>query len=143
MQLFLRAQNTHTLEVTGQETVGQIKAHVQGLEGLLVEDQVLLLAGCPLEDDATLASCGVSELCTLDVAGRLLGEEEKEDWPRQAPHPVQQALCERGAHLRKEEGTQRQLLSAPEEKHDHHPSVFTRLNVILLYRIKFGLNKTA
>lgn len=25
MQLFLRAQNTHTLEVTGQETIGQIK----------------------------------------------------------------------------------------------------------------------
>lgn len=125
MQLFLRAQNTHTLEVTGQETVGQIKvkcskvgestelfgsqsghnfntalfsviyvnlndlenvaqiktlfffgvsqAHVQGLEGLLVEDQVLLLAGCPLEDDACLASCGVSEHCTLEVAGRLLG----------------------------------------------------------------------
>ena len=73
MQLFLRAQNTHTLEVTGQETVGQIKAHVQGLEGLLVEDQVLLLAGCPLEDDVSLASCGVSEHCTLEVAGRLLG----------------------------------------------------------------------
>lgn len=28
MQLFLRAQNTHTLEVTGQETVGQIKVNV-------------------------------------------------------------------------------------------------------------------
>lgn len=25
MQLFLRGQNTHTLEVTGEETVGQIK----------------------------------------------------------------------------------------------------------------------
>lgn len=49
------------------------QAHVQGLEGLLVEDQVLLLAGCPLEDDASLASCGVSEHCTLEVAGRLLG----------------------------------------------------------------------
>uniref|UniRef100_A0A3Q3BA88 FAU ubiquitin like and ribosomal protein S30 fusion a n=2 Tax=Kryptolebias marmoratus TaxID=37003 RepID=A0A3Q3BA88_KRYMA len=73
MQLFLRAQNTHTLEVTGQETVGQIKAHVQTLEGLCVEDQVLLLAGCPLEDDSSLASCGVSEHCTLEVAGRLLG----------------------------------------------------------------------
>ncbi|KAI3364436.1 hypothetical protein L3Q82_011233 [Scortum barcoo] len=73
MQLFVRGQNTHTLEVTGQETVGQIKAHVQGLEGLLVEDQVLLLAGCPLENDASLASCGVSEHCTLEVAGRLLG----------------------------------------------------------------------
>nr|XP_020488088.1 ubiquitin-like protein FUBI isoform X1 [Labrus bergylta] len=105
MQLFLRAQSTHTLEVTGQETVGQIKAHVQDLEGLLVEDQVLLLAGCPLEDDASLASCGVSELCTLEVAGRLLGgkvhgslaragkvrgqtpkvtsrRRKEEDWPR-------------------------------------------------------------
>ncbi len=52
---------------------GVSQAHVQGLEGLLVEDQVLLLAGCPLEDDASLASCGVSEHCTLEVAGRLLG----------------------------------------------------------------------
>lgn len=49
------------------------QAHVQALEGLLVEDQVLLLAGCPLENDASLASCGVSEHCTLEVAGRLLG----------------------------------------------------------------------
>lgn len=49
------------------------QAHVQDVEGLLVEDQVLLLAGCPLEDDASLASCGVSEHCTLEVAGRLLG----------------------------------------------------------------------
>lgn len=49
------------------------QAHVQALEGLLVEDQVLLLAGCPLENDASLVSCGVSEHCTLEVAGRLLG----------------------------------------------------------------------
>merc|ERR1712243_130365 len=73
MQLFLRAQNTHTLEVTGEETVGAVKAHVQSLEGLLVEDQVLLLAGCPLEDEASLSSCGVTEHCTLEVAARLLG----------------------------------------------------------------------
>lgn len=118
MQLFLRAQNTHTLEVTGEETVGQIKvrkcalfafffpickielkcvpsiwfvgpeavkcsllvapqAHVQALEGLQVEDQVLQLAGCPLEDEASLASCGVSEHCTLEVAGRLLGGKKE------------------------------------------------------------------
>lgn len=49
------------------------QAHVQALEGLQVEDQVLLLAGCPLEDEASLASCGVSEHCTLEVSGRLLG----------------------------------------------------------------------
>uniref|UniRef100_A0A674ALZ9 FAU ubiquitin like and ribosomal protein S30 fusion a n=1 Tax=Salmo trutta TaxID=8032 RepID=A0A674ALZ9_SALTR len=87
MQLFLRAQNTHTLEVTGQETVRDLKSqivfcmllsgllhvHVQNLEGLLVEDQVLLLAGSPLEDASSLVECGISEHCTLEVAGRLLG----------------------------------------------------------------------
>lgn len=49
------------------------QAHAEGLEGLLAEDQVLLLNGCPLEDGASLASCGVSQHCTLEVVGRLLG----------------------------------------------------------------------
>ncbi|WP_218109473.1 30S ribosomal protein S30e, partial [Enterobacter hormaechei] len=73
MQLFLRAQSLHTLQVSGQETVRDLKAHVQTLEGVSVEDQVLLLAGAPLEDDATLLTCGVTELCTLELAARLLG----------------------------------------------------------------------
>ncbi|XP_076874047.1 FAU ubiquitin like and ribosomal protein S30 fusion a [Brachyhypopomus gauderio] len=73
MQLFLRAQNLHTLEVTGQETVQDIKTHVQTLEGLSVDDQVLMLAGAPLEDGATLLNCGISEHCTLEVVARLLG----------------------------------------------------------------------
>ncbi|XP_051511627.1 FAU ubiquitin-like and ribosomal protein S30 [Myxocyprinus asiaticus] len=73
MQLFVRAQNLHTLEVSGNETVHDIKTHVQTLEGLSVEDQVLLLSGAPLEDDVTLLNCGVTEHCTLEVAGRLLG----------------------------------------------------------------------
>lgn len=38
-----------------------------------MEDQVLLLSGTPLEDAATLMSCGISEHCTLEVVGRLLG----------------------------------------------------------------------
>ncbi|XP_041517795.1 ubiquitin-like protein fubi and ribosomal protein S30 [Microtus oregoni] len=73
MQLFVRAQKLHTLEVTGQETVAQIKAHVTSLEGIAPEDQVLLLAGSPLEDEATLGQCGVEALTTLEVAGRMLG----------------------------------------------------------------------
>nr|AHG94954.1 monoclonal non-specific suppressor factor beta [Sus scrofa] len=73
MQLFVRAQELHTLEVTGQETVAQIKAHVASLEGIAPEDQVLLLAGTPLEDDAILGQCGVEALSTLEVAGRMLG----------------------------------------------------------------------
>ncbi|XP_005064022.1 ubiquitin-like protein fubi and ribosomal protein S30 [Mesocricetus auratus] len=73
MQLFVRAQELHTLEVTGQETVAQIKAHVASLEGISPEDQVVLLAGSPLEDEATLGQCGVEALTTLEVAGRMLG----------------------------------------------------------------------
>ncbi|CAI9167159.1 unnamed protein product [Rangifer tarandus platyrhynchus] len=73
MQLFVRAQELHTLEVTGQETVAQIKAHVASLEGIAPEDQVLLLSGTPLEDEATLGQCGVEALSTLEVAGRMLG----------------------------------------------------------------------
>ncbi|KAL0630051.1 Ubiquitin-like protein FUBI [Plecturocebus cupreus] len=73
MQLFVRAQELHTFEVTGQETVAQIKAHVASMEGIAPEDQVLLLAGTPLEDEATLDQCGVEALTTLEVAGRMLG----------------------------------------------------------------------
>ncbi|EFB23144.1 hypothetical protein PANDA_022157, partial [Ailuropoda melanoleuca] len=73
MQLFVRAQELHTLEVTVQETVAQIKAHVALLEGIAPEDQVMLLAGTPLEDEATLGQCGVEALTTLEVAGRMLG----------------------------------------------------------------------
>ncbi|XP_007449860.1 PREDICTED: ubiquitin-40S ribosomal protein S27a-like [Lipotes vexillifer] len=72
-QLFVRARELHTLEVTGQETVAQIKAHVASLEGIAPEDQVLLMAGTPLEDEATLGQCGVEALSTLEVAGRMLG----------------------------------------------------------------------
>ncbi|XP_036616535.1 ubiquitin-like protein FUBI [Trichosurus vulpecula] len=73
MQLFVRAQALHTLEVTGQETVAQIKAHVASLEGIAPEDQVLLLGGSLLEDEAILGQCGVEPLSTLKVAGRMLG----------------------------------------------------------------------
>ncbi|XP_038957029.1 ubiquitin-like FUBI-ribosomal protein eS30 fusion protein [Rattus norvegicus] len=73
MQLFVRAQELHTLEVTNQETVAQIKAHVASLEGTAPEDQVVLLTGSPLEDEATLGQCGVEALTTLEVAGRMLG----------------------------------------------------------------------
>ncbi|KAM4722652.1 ubiquitin-like FUBI-ribosomal protein eS30 fusion protein [Rhinophrynus dorsalis] len=73
MQLFVRAQNLHTLEVSGQETVSQIKAQICSLEGIPSEDQIILLAGSPLSDESTLQQSGVCDLSTLDVAARLLG----------------------------------------------------------------------
>uniref|UniRef100_A0A8C5R3Q0 FAU ubiquitin like and ribosomal protein S30 fusion n=1 Tax=Leptobrachium leishanense TaxID=445787 RepID=A0A8C5R3Q0_9ANUR len=73
MQLFVRAQNLHTLEVSGQETVSQIKVNISSLEGIPSDEQVILLAGTPLDDEATLLQSGVCELSTLEVVARLLG----------------------------------------------------------------------
>uniref|UniRef100_A0A8B9RWZ4 Ubiquitin-like domain-containing protein n=1 Tax=Accipiter nisus TaxID=211598 RepID=A0A8B9RWZ4_9AVES len=54
MQLFIRAQSLHTLEVSSAETVAQIKARVAALAGVPPEEQVLLWGGTPLDDDAVL-----------------------------------------------------------------------------------------
>uniref|UniRef100_A0A8D2CSW1 FAU ubiquitin like and ribosomal protein S30 fusion n=1 Tax=Sciurus vulgaris TaxID=55149 RepID=A0A8D2CSW1_SCIVU len=135
MQLFVRAQELHTLEVTGQETVAQVKAHVASLEGIAPEDQVVLLAGTPLEDEATLGQCGVEALTTLEVAGRMLGgkvhgslaragkvrgqtpkvakqeKKKKKTGRAKMADAVQPALCQCCAHLWQEERPQCQLLS--------------------------------
>ncbi|XP_058511632.1 ubiquitin-like protein FUBI [Ochotona princeps] len=103
--------------------VAQIKAHVASLEGIALEDQVVLPEGTPLEDDAVLTQCGVQALSTLEVAGRMLGgkvhgslactgkvrggqtgQEEAEDRPGQAVQAVQPAHPQCGAHLWQEEG---------------------------------------
>uniref|UniRef100_A0A8D1NBC2 Ubiquitin-like domain-containing protein n=1 Tax=Sus scrofa TaxID=9823 RepID=A0A8D1NBC2_PIG len=128
MQISDRAQELRPLEVTSQETVSQIKA----LEGIALEDQVLLLAGTPLEDEGILGQCEVEALSTLEVAGCMLGgkvhgslamfpssEVSLPRWPnmrkrRRSAGPrdnaIQPALCQRCVHLRQEEGTQCQLL---------------------------------
>uniref|UniRef100_A0A8C2VKI5 Ubiquitin-like domain-containing protein n=1 Tax=Chinchilla lanigera TaxID=34839 RepID=A0A8C2VKI5_CHILA len=68
MQLFVLARDLHTREVTGQETVAHIKAHVAALEGIASEDQIMFLAGKLLEDEGE-----VEALATLEVASRMLG----------------------------------------------------------------------
>lgn len=40
MQFFVHVQELYTLEVTGQETVAQVKSHGASLEGITPEDQV-------------------------------------------------------------------------------------------------------
>lgn len=73
MQLSVRAQELHTLEVTSQQKVTQIKAHVVSLEGIALEVQVMLLAGSTLEDEATLDQCGTEALTFWEVAGLMPG----------------------------------------------------------------------
>ncbi|XP_067019517.1 ubiquitin-like FUBI-ribosomal protein eS30 fusion protein [Acropora muricata] len=73
MQLFVRGQNLHTFEVTGGESVFDIKNEVALVEGLPADEQVLFYAGTPLDDELNLSDCGLVDLCTLEVGLRLLG----------------------------------------------------------------------
>lgn len=50
-----------------------LQAHIESLEGFAADDQVILLSGTPLDDEAVLGNCGVTEQCTLEVTARLLG----------------------------------------------------------------------
>ncbi|XP_014355730.1 ubiquitin-like protein FUBI [Papilio machaon] len=70
MQLHIRGQSTHVLDVHGQETIAQIKERIRDLAAVGDEDLTLSLCGAPL-DDATL----VSDLSSaeLDLTIPLLG----------------------------------------------------------------------
>ncbi|XP_013173529.1 PREDICTED: ubiquitin-like protein FUBI [Papilio xuthus] len=70
MQLHIRGQSTHVLDVHGQETIAQIKERIRDLASVGDEDLTLSLCGAPL-DDATL----VSDLSSaeLDLTIPLLG----------------------------------------------------------------------
>ncbi|XP_071657538.1 ubiquitin-like FUBI-ribosomal protein eS30 fusion protein [Patagioenas fasciata] len=75
MQLFIRAQSLHTLQVSGTETVAQLKERVAALPGAPpAEEQVLLFAGTPLDDENVVGQTPpLPEFATLDVTTRLLG----------------------------------------------------------------------
>ncbi|XP_028165813.1 ubiquitin-like FUBI-ribosomal protein eS30 fusion protein isoform X1 [Ostrinia nubilalis] len=70
MQLHIRGQSTHVLDVNGEESIAQIKDRLRALAGVEDEDLTLSLCGAPLED-----SCLVSELSSseLDLTVPLLG----------------------------------------------------------------------
>ena len=63
MQLFVRGQSLHTLEVSGFESVEWLKAQVCALEGVEdAEEQVLSFNGAPLLESEPLVTCGLSEV---------------------------------------------------------------------------------
>nr|ACD65154.1 putative ubiquitin-like protein Fubi/40S ribosomal protein RPS30 fusion protein [Phoronis muelleri] len=70
MQLFVKGQQVHTIQVA-DETVLDLKNQLFALESIPANEQVILLAGQPLEDGMLLNS--VPELSTLDLTARLLG----------------------------------------------------------------------
>uniref|UniRef100_A0A672JZL5 FAU ubiquitin like and ribosomal protein S30 fusion b n=1 Tax=Sinocyclocheilus grahami TaxID=75366 RepID=A0A672JZL5_SINGR len=73
MQLFVRGQTLHNIHLNGSETVAQIKAQLEALEGLACDDQIMCLCGVPLEDETLICQSGIEEFNTLEVTSRLLG----------------------------------------------------------------------
>ncbi|XP_016383821.1 ubiquitin-like protein FUBI [Sinocyclocheilus rhinocerous] len=73
MQLFVRGQTLHNIHLNGSETVAQIKAQIEALEGLACDDQIICLCGVPLEDETLICQSGIEEFNTLEVTSRLLG----------------------------------------------------------------------
>ena len=74
MQLFVQGQALHTVEVSTETTVDDLKGVLAATEGIPAEEQVLSYGGVPLEEDCLI--CGlVPELATLSVTARVLGGE--------------------------------------------------------------------
>jgi len=72
MQLFVKSQQTHAFELTGAETVLDVKTKLEAIECIPSEEQVIFLGGKPLCDSAILGE-HCNDLATLDVEVRILG----------------------------------------------------------------------
>ncbi|XP_052754793.1 FAU ubiquitin-like and ribosomal protein S30 [Galleria mellonella] len=70
MQLHIRGQSTHVLDVSGEESIGQIKDRLRASAVVGAEELTLSACGAPLDD-----SCLVSDLDSteLDLTIPLLG----------------------------------------------------------------------
>ncbi|KNC82467.1 hypothetical protein SARC_05259 [Sphaeroforma arctica JP610] len=71
MQLFVRAQSTHLVDVNSTTTVADVKEVIFRSEGIACVDQVVCQAGVPLEDSFVLGNC--QNLASVDVSARVVG----------------------------------------------------------------------
>ena len=76
MQLFVKGDTLHTVNVTEEETVEQVKEVLTPVTCIPIEEQVLSYGGVVLENEDV-----ISELVlpggTLELTGRLYGGEDK------------------------------------------------------------------
>ena len=71
MQLFIRSQETYVLNVSGNETISDVKAMVASKECMSLDDIALYCEGRPLVDDESLTVFG--DLASLNVELRIRG----------------------------------------------------------------------
>ncbi|KAF8778301.1 FAU ubiquitin-like and ribosomal protein S30 [Argiope bruennichi] len=71
MQLFLRCQDVHPIEVEN-EKVSYLKRLIEAAEGIHPDEQTLHFGGAPLDDEQNIFDC-LQNGCTVDVSVKLRG----------------------------------------------------------------------
>ncbi|XP_054714119.1 FAU ubiquitin-like and ribosomal protein S30 [Uloborus diversus] len=71
MQIFLRSQDTHSLQVN-EGTISSLKSYIEEVEGISSEEQLLYYGGIPLDDDLNIADC-LQDGATVDISVGLKG----------------------------------------------------------------------
>eukprot|EP00798_Chlamydomonas_sp_ICE-L_P007099 gene7099-202_t len=77
MQIFVRTDKTHTLEVSGNQTVSDVLAAVSSREGVNMQESRLVFNGKQLGDCDLLSLAGVEDESTMYVLGCLAGGAKK------------------------------------------------------------------
>ena len=72
MPLFVQGSSLHTVNVSEETTVCDLKDILSPAEGVATEDQVLTYGGVPLEDDDLVCE-EVPDMGTITMTTRILG----------------------------------------------------------------------
>jgi len=103
MQLFVRGQELHVLELTGTETVAQIVSQVAEREGLSMLDVAMYCGGAPLDESSLVSACA-SDLSTIELEVRLRGGKVHGSLARAGKVKGQTPKVEKGEKKKKKTG---------------------------------------